>query len=693
MRTSEQIYHQLRWDPRFEAADYHLGVARRHGPVKEMPLLSFQPGGDVPWHRILYVRGPQGIVWDRRDGRDELTPPEKTRLGGLPLRLVTWNLAAGRHGLPLEPRLRPMLDFLQPWPAEVVALQEAGDDFCAHLEAAPYLYRSGELLLYLRHPPRDLREIELSEGKTALLAELADLRLAVVHLTSDYHGPAHKRRWQQWQALRPHLGEGPWLVVGDLNASDDELKTWGDDITPPDFSFDPARNPYARATSRSGRAARYQRLLVNGLEGEGQVRRLGLSDHEPLEFKLRAAEPCSHRSALAVLPPRSLWPRIDELRKLHDPAYGRWMPHLNLLYPAPLAPDYDRLRLALADQPRFSLRLDGWRRFPQGTVYWCPESAEELRQLRFRLGGRGPFTPHLTLGKGRFDPEGSWRAEFEVTHVVHLRREEEGPFEIAQALPLRPHHPLYQEIRGWCPVPPLVVGSACFETGADLDLVVPATLSELTGARRVERVWRGDGFDLAEAEPDRFDHHWQSVLDRDALWTWLAQQGRLEGFGGELSQLYDWLAERGLKGQAWGWPGGLAWTVMLAAWGWQDFPGQLARWNWSVGVGLDDRRGSPRPMTVWSPAKPSSNLTSHVPPELLEQLLLTPRGRILRIAGDPEGLGLGLVMDLIRQRGLTVRPFVTPHHCDLYLQGDLAEVLEYARVRLPPAVRLSWVQE
>lgn len=46
----------------------------------------------------------------------------------------------------------------------------------------------------------------------------------------------------------------------------------------------------------------------------------------------------SYDTALCIIPPRSCWPTYDRLRMRHDRAYGKWPPHINLLYPF-VAPD------------------------------------------------------------------------------------------------------------------------------------------------------------------------------------------------------------------------------------------------------------------------------------------------------------------------------------------------------------------
>ncbi|WP_206067091.1 RNA repair domain-containing protein [Nonomuraea composti] len=72
MRTSEEIYHRIRWDPRFDPSRFVMGVGQRDAAPKRVALPAFTPGGDIPWHRVLFVEADGELVWDRATGLDRL---------------------------------------------------------------------------------------------------------------------------------------------------------------------------------------------------------------------------------------------------------------------------------------------------------------------------------------------------------------------------------------------------------------------------------------------------------------------------------------------------------------------------------------------------------------------------------------------------------------------------------------------
>lgn len=186
MRTSEELYHQVRWDSRFDPARFTMGLLQRGAAPKRVPLPSFVPGGDIPWHRVLFVEADGELVWDRATGVDVIdstaagrvrdprllrapfftarTPygwdpagggawradPERgdgtgqSRPGQGPVqvRLLTWNTLWDRYDGPriATARRRPLLlADLASADADVIALQEVEPELLGMLLAEPWV--------------------------------------------------------------------------------------------------------------------------------------------------------------------------------------------------------------------------------------------------------------------------------------------------------------------------------------------------------------------------------------------------------------------------------------------------------------------------------------------------------------------------------------------------------------------------
>ncbi|PWJ03992.1 polynucleotide adenylyltransferase [Streptomyces sp. NWU49] len=282
MRTSDEVYHRIRWDPRFDPARFVLGIIQRGAAPKRIPLPSFVPGGDIPWHRVLFVEADGELVWDRATGVDRIDTSDAGRvrtprllrapfftagtpygwepaegwrpMDGAPrtavpstgsLRVLTWNTLWDRYDSDRidTARRRPLLlAALEDADADVIALQEVEAGLLALLLRAPWVragYTLGTdpggkdiensgLLLLSRLPVREAGRHELGPHKavTAITVETGSgpLVVATTHLSSDHshNGPA--RRQAELGRLAEGLGgvDGDLILVGDFNDGGDE---------------------------------------------------------------------------------------------------------------------------------------------------------------------------------------------------------------------------------------------------------------------------------------------------------------------------------------------------------------------------------------------------------------------------------------------------------------------------------------
>jgi Poly(A) polymerase len=279
MRTSEEIYHRVRWDPRFDPARFVLGVDQRGAAPKRVPLPGFTPG-EIPWHRVLFIEADGVVVWDRATGVDRVdsllagrageprllraplfaarTPHAwdpaarawrpafatvrraAARQAGPRLRVLTWNTLWDRYNSDRidTARRRPLLlDALRDADADVIALQEVEAGLLEPLlragwvreryvlgtdPAGPDVPGTG-LLLLSRVPVREAGLLTLGPHKAvaAVTVETAagPLVVAGTHLTSDHSADGAARRRAELAAVAEGLAgvDGDVVLLGDFN--------------------------------------------------------------------------------------------------------------------------------------------------------------------------------------------------------------------------------------------------------------------------------------------------------------------------------------------------------------------------------------------------------------------------------------------------------------------------------------------
>ncbi|MFI7355652.1 poly(A) polymerase [Streptomyces avidinii] len=280
MRTSEELYHQVRWDSRFDPARFVLGLLQRGAAPKRVPLPSFVPGGDIPWHRVLFVEADGELVWDRATGVDRIDASTAGRVrdprllrapfftartpyawdpanggawrpaGPVPagsaaaaattVRLLTWNTLWDRYDAPriATARRRPLLlADLAAADADVIALQEVEPALLRMLLAEPWVrarYTLGTdpdgrdvdecgLLVLSRLPVREagMHLLRPHKAVTAVTVDTAagPLVVAATHLSSDHSHDGGGRREAELTRLAEGLGgvEAAVALLGDFN--------------------------------------------------------------------------------------------------------------------------------------------------------------------------------------------------------------------------------------------------------------------------------------------------------------------------------------------------------------------------------------------------------------------------------------------------------------------------------------------
>ena len=161
--------------------------------------------------------------------------------------------------------------------------------------------------------------------------------------------------------------------------------------------------------------------------------------------------PSSHDTALCLIPPQSLWPAINRVRSLNDKAYGKWPPHINLVYPfvppAMLSEAAEVLeQLDLSGLQSSSISIDGADAFvhrkysmlylkPSGdSGCYLPALVNNIRRS-FGWDAQPGFQPHLTVGQSE-DPASDMHKlllekarlltpiSWDLTHLVIMKRDE-----------------------------------------------------------------------------------------------------------------------------------------------------------------------------------------------------------------------------------------------------------------------------
>tara|TARA_B100000609_G_C17221535_1_gene440426 strand:+ start:81 stop:3134 length:3054 start_codon:yes stop_codon:yes gene_type:complete len=583
LRTSREVIYQIIWDERLHTHEYSIEYEERFSGMREIPVVDFEPDGEIPWHRIWRIKQGGTIVWDRKARIDRIgqsqhntpthstksvTKPPKRRVStktkqhtpahqapflpqptyqfdpihkqwqplsstesrtSIPapssLRIVSFNVLMDPEACYHTPtRQLHLFNTLKEAQADIIALQEVtptflqtlltqewvrGQYYCSDEPEGTQLTPYGQIILS-RYPVAFERQ-ESNSPKRILCGEWhtkeGAIEIAVVHLTSNRAKQPAKKRYLQLdhllEELERHSDVKTRIILGDFNIMSEQsdpdsierfmLEGYEDvwhTLHPKDSgeTFDPTRNALAKQTSTTGQKARYDRIYVNseayhphtctrlGMAPIPHKEKLYLSDHYGLLCQIEASTetstsfseiPPTLKTAVALIPPESVWEPIQALRAQYDRRFTRWMPHITVFFQFVPEEHFDDIALALQqlleETGPFEIMFKEFRSFQhakQHTIWLHPEihPPDRLKdfhaallkifpQCKERIAGREEWHPHLSIGQVSASKapavlralQQSWQPiHCTIDTLSLIRREKDAPASVHTQLPLQP---------------------------------------------------------------------------------------------------------------------------------------------------------------------------------------------------------------------------------------------------------------
>ncbi len=438
LRSSEDVYHRLKWSGEFPLDRIRIGYEDRHSGTMEMELTEFYPGGRIPWSRVWYFVLDGERIWDRATRKDrvfgsgESKPEEIWRENESPT-----DPEAGGDNYKVEWLRWMVVEENAPAPADAASLVLKMD----------FVVAAGS-------PPSWLPALagwyrwDAPEGAGTVYSPFAPSQIQ----REDHLGLRFSFNAQPFQFhLGPSLASDmPSVAIHSQPLETDLWERLQPDTPHPDTPHIAFASPHAQLVPWQAESPSQGILVATFLLNPS--------------YRHLAEAPITHRSALAYVPPPHLWGPIQSIRRDIDPDFSRWMPHINLLYgfiPDALFPAAAAaLSLAFSEEASFSLEISGIGHFEQRrktVLWWKPDAhaTDRFRQLQeicqevfpqcTEQDRHGDFQPHLTIAK----IPGQWNAmdtkqdlekvlidwKDEVGALCLLSRRGDGPMVVRKVIP------------------------------------------------------------------------------------------------------------------------------------------------------------------------------------------------------------------------------------------------------------------
>lgn len=166
------------------------------------------------------------------------------------------------------------------------------------------------------------------------------------------------------------------------------------------------------------------------------------------------------KSAICFIPPIEYLSYIQSIRKDHDKAYERWMPHINLFFPFLESDKIDdaveKLKEELKNVKPFPIgfgKFNAFKRKKDATIHMVPEDDDSMATIHkvisdtLGIESTREFHPHLTVAQCKKGQLSDWieklTNEFEdhafsylCDAVYVIERGDDTPFEVKHIIKL-----------------------------------------------------------------------------------------------------------------------------------------------------------------------------------------------------------------------------------------------------------------
>ena len=120
----------------------------------------------------------------------------------------------------------------------------------------------------------------------------------------------------------------------------------------------------------------------------------------------------THKTAVVIIPPKSVWQPLQNIREKYDRQFKRWMPHITLLYPFRPRSEFDsitnKFSRICSHIHSFTIELKSFFFFSHGkqhfTLWLAPEPKETIIHLQSLLWDAVPDCDDVSLFKNGFTP-------------------------------------------------------------------------------------------------------------------------------------------------------------------------------------------------------------------------------------------------------------------------------------------------